>query len=157
MLKGLRKFSSFSQPSRDRNLRTKPTSRRSLSPDDVTKKPLTSNIDDDSVIVKRVIARHDYDPVNAQTDLALVRGLQYDILDSTGVWWMARDPETGEIGLIPFNYVQVICDDDHEDDQDDPPEMIAKHTSSVDVEKIFSSSASAFTSTLSTSFSTSHS
>nr|XP_027200056.1 tyrosine-protein kinase ITK/TSK-like isoform X2 [Dermatophagoides pteronyssinus] len=54
-----------------------------------------------------VIAKHDYYPVNDETDLALKKGKQYEILDSSGVWWMARD-YNGQIGLVPNNYLETI-------------------------------------------------
>lgn len=54
-----------------------------------------------------MVAQHSYCPVNVDTDLALVKGEEYEVLDSNGVWWMARSRH-GQIGLIPFNYVQVI-------------------------------------------------
>ena len=55
-----------------------------------------------------MIARHNFSPVNFETDLALHKGEQYEIIDCSGVWWMARDRK-GCIGLIPFNYVEELC------------------------------------------------
>ncbi|KAH7644550.1 tyrosine-protein kinase-like protein [Dermatophagoides farinae] len=54
-----------------------------------------------------VIARHNYLPVNDDTDLALIKGEKYEILDSTGDWWMARD-SCGQLGLVPHNYLEII-------------------------------------------------
>lgn len=57
--------------------------------------------------IKRVIARHHFAPVNEETDLALRKGEEVEIVDCSGVWWMARN-RYGDLGLIPFNYVEEI-------------------------------------------------
>ena len=52
-----------------------------------------------------MIARHNYIPIDSNTDLPLEKGEEYVILDDTGEWWTARN-KYGLIGLIPSNYVE---------------------------------------------------
>ena len=52
-----------------------------------------------------MIARHNYIPIDSNTDLALEKGEEYVILDDTGEWWTARN-KYGLTGLIPSNYVE---------------------------------------------------
>lgn len=58
---------------------------------------------------KVVVAIHDYEPVNRSTDLALVKGQEYEVLseriDGCVGWWRVRSG-SGDMGLIPSNYVK---------------------------------------------------
>lgn len=64
--------------------------------------------------------------MSIETDLPLVRGEEYEILDTSGVWWMAKNA-AGEIGLIPYNYVEPI-----DRQQAQPPTTRPKSLTSTD-------------------------
>ena len=58
-------------------------------------------------VKKKAKCLYDFD-AKKPGHLTIREGTTVDIVDDSGPWWRARNPETGAEGLIPSNYVEVI-------------------------------------------------
>ncbi|XP_068124976.1 tyrosine-protein kinase Lck [Hyperolius riggenbachi] len=55
----------------------------------------------------QVVALYSYEPVH-DGDLGFEAGENLKILESNGEWWKAQSLRTGQMGLIPFNFVAAV-------------------------------------------------
>lgn len=53
-------------------------------------------------------------------EISLTPDMRLEIIekpDNSSGWWRARNPQTGQVGLIPENHVEVVHDDSHPNSQ----------------------------------------
>ena len=58
-------------------------------------------------VKKKAKCLYDFD-AKKPGHMSISEGTMVDIVDDSGPWWRARNPSTGEEGLIPSNYVEVV-------------------------------------------------
>lgn len=65
-------------------------------------------------------------------EISLTPDMRLEIIEKTNSeWWRARMPETGETGLIPFNYVEVTADKPAQPIMDGMFQQSASNTASL--------------------------
>ena len=52
-----------------------------------------------------LMATHPFDAENAR-ELTVNRGQQVQGISTNGIWYMVKDPRTGQFGMVPYNYLQ---------------------------------------------------
>lgn len=93
--------------------------------------------------MKTVTAVHDFEPVNPETDLPLVRCEEYQVIsesiDGCPGWWRVKN-KFGDVGLIPSNYVEEKHPSAPEPSSSASPKNLGSSSSSSGVKRRESSS-----------------